>query len=287
MRVSSLRCALVCVMLVGLVGPAFADEAAEAGRTILDAQKSTVVTVKTLIKISGMGSEEEIPTEVTGTVIDPTGLTVLALSSTDPTAMIKNMMGGMMGGNFDMSAQVTDVKILREDGSEIDAEIVLRDKDLDLAFVRPIEKPADSMACIDASTPGAPRILDELIGLNRLGKVARRSYAASIERVESVIEKPRTYYILGSQATQTTLGSPMFMLDGSFVGVIVMRSIKSDGSAGGMMRMLSGGGPDNIIPVVVPVADIQEAAAQAPAFGEKPAEETAEPQEEQAEGSDG
>ena len=41
-----------------------------------------------------------------------------------------------------METEVNDIKILLEDGAEVPAEIVLRDKDLDLAFIRPKAKPA-------------------------------------------------------------------------------------------------------------------------------------------------
>ena len=108
--------------------------------------------------------------EATGTVIGPDGLTVLALSSTDPMSMMQDMMGGMFGDDLDMASQVSDAKILEQDGTELAAEIVLRDKDLDLAFVRPVEKPAEAMPCVNLEDAAAPEIFDEVVVLDRLGK---------------------------------------------------------------------------------------------------------------------
>ena len=48
------------------------------------------------------------------------------------------------------------MKILLDDGTEVPAEIVLRDKDLDLAFIRPKAKPASPMTSVDLTKSGPP-----------------------------------------------------------------------------------------------------------------------------------
>ena len=121
------------------------------------------------------------------------------------------------------------MKILLDDGTELPAEIVLRDKDLDLAFIRPKTKPASPMAAVDLSKSAPAQLLDQVITLNRLNSAAGRAYAASVERISAVIQKPRTFYIPDSTMTSTTLGSPAFALDGNVVGVFVMRAVSSKG----------------------------------------------------------
>ncbi|MBN2311210.1 MAG: trypsin-like peptidase domain-containing protein [Candidatus Hydrogenedentes bacterium] len=266
----TLRVRVVMGILVALVlgaQAAGADDIAVQGRAILDQYADTVITVKMVIKIAAMGSSEETPQEVTGTVIDPSGLIVVALSATDPMSMLKGMMGSMMG-EFEMNTEVTDVQILHEDGSEEPAEIVLRDKDLDLAFVRPTKKPEEPVPCVDLAKAGHPEILDQLIVLNRLGKVARREHSASVERIESIVEKPRLFYIPGKDPTQSTVGSPAFTLAGEFVGIGVIRTIKSQG--GDAFGML-GGFAQNMMVILVPAADIAEAAKQVPPYGDQAA----------------
>ena len=127
------------------------------------------------------------------------------------------------------------MKILLDDGTELPAEIVLRDKDLDLAFIRPKTKPASPMAAVDLTKSAPAQLLDQVITLNRLNSAAGRAYAASVERISAVIQKPRTFYIPDSTMTSTTLGSPAFALDGNIVGVMVMRAVSSKGGGGAQL----------------------------------------------------
>lgn len=271
MRSTSFRTVLGVLTLACFVMLSAQAQLAEEGRAVFEKNREAVVTVKTILKVSGGGGSQEQPMEVTGTVIDSNGLTVLSLSAVDPSDMMRKMYGEEM----EISAAVTDVKILQEGGEEIDSEIILRDKDRDLAFVRPREKQPEPMACVDMSAPGRPEIMDEVIALNRLGKVARRAYSASIERIEAIVDRPRTFYIPGKDPTNTGLGSPAFTRDGKFIGIGVIRAIKSQGG----FNMFGGG--QNAMVIIMPAEDIQEAATQAPPFGEAPKEEApaAEPKE--------
>ena len=250
-----------------------ADELAQQGRQVLDQYKECVVTINLVIKqqfsMSGFGSQDqESKEEVTGTVIDPSGLTVVALSATDPTSMVQSMMemSGEDLQGFQMSSSVTDLKILMDDGTEIPGQIVLRDNDLDLAFIRPKEPLANPVPAVDLSNVGTPEILDPVFTINKLGRVAGREYAVSIERINAAVTKPRSFFIPGNDPTQTDLGSPTFTADGKVVGVFVMRTVK--GAGGGMMSMMRGMS-DTSMAIIVPAEDIAEIAAQAPEKGEE------------------
>ena len=107
------------------------------------------------------------------------------------------------------------------------AEIVLRDKDLDLAFVRPKTKPPAPMTAVDLSKSAAVEILEPVIALNRLNRAAGRAYSAAVERIDAVIQKPRTFYIPESGASSASLGSPAFALNGNIVGIFVMRAVSA------------------------------------------------------------
>ena len=137
---------------------------------------------------------------------------------------------------------------------------VLRDKDLDLAFLRPKTKPAAPMPALDLTQAGEAQILDQVITLNRLGEAGGRCYSASVERIGAIVRKPRLFYILDSTATATGMGSPAFTLDGKVLGVFVMRTAKGK-SGGGMMSALQGG---NVTGVILPGAQVLKAAKQAP-----------------------
>src|SRR5215471_3306013 len=137
----------LAIALICLLSVARADDIAEKGRAILAKNQHAVVTVQLVLKskfsVPGAGGQTtESRSDATGTVIDPSGLTVLSLTATDPGTMIQNMMGGMGEEDmkFKMETELSDLKILLDDGTEIPAEVVLRDKDLDLAFIRPKSK---------------------------------------------------------------------------------------------------------------------------------------------------
>jgi hypothetical protein len=255
-------------LLVSLALPGHADELADKGREIFKKNKSAVVTVQVVLKtkysMQGMGGQaNESKQDLTGTVVDPSGLTVLALSATDPGSLIQNMMAGMSGedAKFKLDTELSDVKILLDDGTELPAEVVLRDKDLDLAFARPKTKPASPMAAVDLSKSATVQVLDQVITLNRLGQAAGRAHAASVERISAVVQKPRLFYIPDSGMTSTTLGSPAFALDGSILGVFVMRSINT--TSGGGMGMFNFQ-PPGLTSIILPAADILKGAKQAP-----------------------
>jgi len=262
---------LTCLMTASL---SRAQDLTAKGREIFKKHQTSVITIELVIKskfgFGGGGDARESRQEVTGTVIDPSGLTAVSLSSTDPSAMLSSFMGGLGGDDEEslklkIESEVSDIKLLTHDGSELPAEIVLRDKDLDLAFIRPKTKPSAPLPALDLSNSAKVDVLDQVIAVNRLGKVAGRAYAASIERIHAVVQRPRLFYVPGSDTTATGLGCPAFTADGKLVGLFVMRSLKSGGGAMGLFNMQS----PPIISVLLPAEDVRKVAAQVPAAKEE------------------
>ena len=247
-----------------------ADELSDKGRAVFSKNKQAVVTVMLAMKnkFSGMGATQatEAKTDATGTVIDPSGLTVLSLSATDPSQLVQNMVSAMSSegdSRFKMESELSDVKILLADGTtEVPAEVVLRDKDLDLAFIRPKVAPAAPMAAINLADAGKAEVLDQIVSLNRLGNAGGRAYAANEERISAVVQKPRLFYVPMTSATTTALGCPAFTLDGKPLGIFLMRALKGKGSMS-MVNMQ----PENVTAIILPAAEILKAAAQVPAVG--------------------
>ena len=238
--------------------PCRADDLSEKGRSIFEKHQHAVVTVEIVIKTTYSAGGQTSPAnetkqDITGTILDPSGLTVVSLSACDPGEMYQRMMS--QRSKYKVDTQVNDIKILLDDGTELPSEIVLRDKDLDLAFIRPKNKPAKEMEAIDLSNSGSARVLDQLITLNRLNKAASRAYAASVERISAVVQKPRTFYIPDTTMSTTTLGSPGFLLDGKVLGIFVMRALNSGG--GQSYR-------ENMTSIILPAEDVLKAAKQAP-----------------------
>lgn len=265
------------LFLVVICIPAFAGtEEVAAGKDISAKWQKAVVTIQLVSKqrMSYGGREssgDEAKSEAIGTIIDPSGLVVMSLFATDPNSRFAELFaGGDEESQFKMQSEITDVKIVLADGTEIPSKIVLRDKDLDLAFIRPIDKPAKPLTAIDLTQSKALQTLDSIILLSRLGKVANRVPSVSIDMIQAVVEKPRTFYIPGGKSDAGDYGAPAFTVDGKVAGIVLLRSIPTDRSS----RSIFGGmGGNGMLPVILPAPDILEVAKQAPTSAAAAAEE--------------
>ena len=254
---------LLAAILTLAAWSASAGEDEQKARAVLEKQRQAVVTVRMVIKqklgLSGGAPEEnEFKDEASGTVISPEGLTVMALSSTDPARVYTSMMSGLQDSQMQMETELASIKIMLADGSEVPAEVILRDNELDLAYIRPIEKPANPFVCVDLANAAPAELLDKLVTLNRLGKVANRVYALSFTSIEAVADKPRTIYF----PTNGVGGTPAFTLDGKIVGVFVVRTVKD--SENGHSSLFSN--DQNIATILLPAGDVLEGAKQAPPY---------------------
>lgn len=231
-----------------------ADEVAQSGRAIAAKWKDALVTIKVAAKITvayqGEEHTDDDKEEITGVVIDPSGLIAVSLSSVDPVEAFSSMGGDEDGTKA--TATITSLRILFSDGTEVDGNIELRDKDLDLAFIRPKAKLAKPVTAVDLTKSAQPELLDQVVLLYRLGAIANRALNVTVDRVEAIIEKPRKQYVLGMSGSSAENGSPVFSLDGNVVGVLLRKA--QFGPAADMQ---------NDLYIVLPAADVIEASQQA------------------------
>jgi hypothetical protein len=82
-----------------------------------------------------------------------------------------------------------------------------------------------------------------------------------LHNIGAVIEKPRTFYVLGGATGGT--GTPAFLPSGRIVGLLTLRQI--DAGRAGMMSMMGGAEGMGLLAVILPAADVLEIASQAPA----------------------
>ncbi len=252
---------VVALAIASFAGMCGADTESDA-RGIAHANADAVVSLRIVVEMetsfgSGSGSEkEEERASVTGTVIDPSGLVVTSLSGTDPSHWLSMLMGDDDFG-FKMSSEIVDLKIRTSDGTEIPADMVLRDPDLDLAFIKPKNAPEKPLAYVDLSQSSVPKLLEEMVLLSRLGRVADYSLYAAVGRVHAVVTKPRTFYVAGMYSS---FGGPAFALNGKPVGILVLRSVKS-GSAQSMLSEID----DAMAGIVLPSSTVLKIANHAKA----------------------
>jgi hypothetical protein len=264
-----MRRTLTCVILAALAFvPLEAQDDRGAARELVKKWHQAIVNVRVVIKMRmSMGGRElqntDDPVETVGTVIDPSGLTVLSLSALNPGAMMNRIMGSM-GGNaqerVEFGSEPTDVKLRLADGRELAAKIVLRDEDLDLAFLRPMTAPEKPLVAIDLKDSGRPALLDPVVILSRLGRVGGWTPAASLQSIGAIIERPRTFFVIETGGT-AWMGTPAFTPSGKVVGLLTMRSVQTGRPS--MFSMTGGTENLGLLPVILPAADVLEIAQQA------------------------
>lgn len=256
----------LCIILA-VITPHFtvaAQTFEEQAIQVFNQYKSSVITVELVIEqhfsMTGMGSEsEESKIETTGTVIDATGLTVVALSATDPTGMMAGIMGDMLGEDMQMQSEITNAQILT-DGAPIPAKVVLRDKDNDLAFIRPVTHPESPLPYVDLAQAAQPAPLEQIVVIEKQGKVASRIHTVDITRITGIVERPRLFYLTSSSA----VGAPAFSMTGKCVGVFVTRMLEQGSGTGFSPLSMLSGMEDAVTVILRPANIIAEAAAQTP-----------------------
>ena len=110
------------------------QDARAAARDVVKKWQDAIVNVRVVLKTRmSMGGREmqsaDDSVDAVGTVIDPSGLTVMSLGSLNPGAMMNKIVGASMGGGgsenrVEISSEPTDLKIRLPDGRELPAKIV-------------------------------------------------------------------------------------------------------------------------------------------------------------------
>jgi hypothetical protein len=283
-----LTLSLALYVVTPLPVSAQSDAEVTAAREVYKKHADSVVWVSAVLKMRGggafggmMGAQEQ-KVEAVGTVIHESGLTVVSLMTIDPTSLMNAMFAGQkfpgQEGKVEFKSEMSGVKIRLADGKEVPGKLVLKDEDLDLAFVMPTGASA-KLKHLPLWSPGGGAkdaasvdVLDRVIVLTRLGQELDRQPAVGIGHIAAVVKKPRTFYV---GATETAaLGVPVFTADGKPLGIMMMRRPSMEG--GGLGGMFGMGRASSMAPVIIPGADVMEVAEQALANKDKPAEEGAE-----------
>ena len=262
MSVRTVSAALAAAIIISTPAAAQSVEERGAARSLLAKHATSVVTVRATVKLRGLpgpgqGEDMEDTVQCDAVVIDGSGLTVTALSQLDPSDMLKQVFSGMPGAPaMELSVEQSNIRLRLENGQEVPARIVLRDKDLDLVFLRPTTAPASPMAFIDLASAAKTQPADLVMVLHRFGEMTGWKAGVSFGHVQAVVDKPRTLYVV---STAQGMGAPVFDGGGRFLGLMVMRT--QTGGRNSMFSMMQEGA--GIMPVVLPADEIVELAKQA------------------------
>jgi S1-C subfamily serine protease len=233
------------------------------------AHAPAIVTIKFVMKMElpGMGDREE-ETETFGVMIDPKGL---VLVSNTQMGGFMTMMARRRG--MEISVKPSKIKVLvGDDTVGVDATLIARDSELDLAWVK-VTEPAGGGAkpfeVLDFTASGEAKLGQKLYLVAREGRFFDRVPSVTEFRVAALAKKPRALILPGGQS----LGMPVFDGSGKVVGVTVLQLAADEESDGGMSGR-SGGAA--ILPASEVVSATKRALETAAAGGgEEAAEEKA------------
>jgi hypothetical protein len=246
---------------------ASAQENRAAARDLVKKWQDAIVNVRVVVKMRmSMGGREmqsnDDTIEAVGTVVDPGGLTVVSLSSINPGPMMTKLMSSSSGGggqSIDIASEPTDLKIRLADGRELQSTIALRDEDLNLAFIRPINPPAKPLVAVNLADGGQPALLDQVVVFGRLGRVGGWAPSAALRDIGGIVVKPRTFYVLAGESAG--IGTPAFLPNGKIVGILTVRQVANDRPSA--FATMSGAEGLGLLPVILPADDVLDIAKQA------------------------
>jgi hypothetical protein len=235
---------------------------AAAGRDLVKRYADAIVGVELVVTVKmKMGDREAPPREqrieINGTVISASGLTVTTLAEVDPQTAFEAMRANAPGGSRIelVGADFKEVKLRLADGTEVPARFVLKDADLDLAFMAPDLSATDvakkEYAYVKLDDVAQGEVLGEYFNLSRAPKVLQRVPMIRASQITGIVEKPRRVHLVSDQ----TVGTPTFDLQGKVLGISLQHF--ANGRRTGL--------------VVVPAGDIAEMAKQAAAAQAAPA----------------
>jgi hypothetical protein len=247
---SRFRIALIALMgVLGSTVAAHADPQAQMIRALAAKHKTSLVTLSLVVKLAAGGYQDQAEMEAEGVLLDASGLVVTTNSAVDPLAAYADMLDASSGA---VSSRVVSVKIITISGAEIPAKVVLRDGDLNLAFVRPLKKPSVALKGVNFQSAATAQLGDPIYLLGRLGKTGGRNLEARAERVVGIMERPRRFYVLDAY-NGIYAGNVAFNEQGQPLGLLTLRTPVGKARDN-----------DANLPVIIPARDVWEIAKQVP-----------------------
>ncbi len=265
--------ALAAAFATAALQMAQAELTPEAARQVLAGVEGAVVSVRiqsrTIMTMEGReSSREESESEATGCVVNAKGLTAVSLSAVDPGSLYSDLMKSTGGDDgFDIRTEVTDIKLRLPDGKEVAAEIAMRDRDLDLAFVSPKTPLAAPAAFVDLAAGPEAQILDQVVLVWRLGKQSSWATVAQRRDIAGVLTRPRKMYLMMDavyMGSQEQLGCLALGAEGKALGMQLLRKMPGAGKDRPQMLL-----------VIIPAKEIAAIAKQVES-GAIPADKAAE-----------
>jgi hypothetical protein len=231
----------------------------DAYRSLLERRAPAIVTIKFVLRVSGgQLGEEEQEGEASGVLISQDGLVLCSSTQIGGFASLYRAMG--MEADFTVTPE--NVRVLIGDDVEgVEATVVARDSELDLAWVQITEPGEEGYPFVDVEEAGADMSPGtELLAIGCLPEYYGRARVVVGGHIAGMTTKPRPY-IVPSQELAAEAGVPVFTADeNAFVGMLVLVTPEAEDVGGALnsdrIREMIG-------VFVLPASDVARATARA------------------------
>jgi len=253
-----------------LAGNAATADDVMAGRKIFAEKQDSVIWVAGVAKMSFSAPDasdspvnipdEEVKVEALATMVDTNGLAVTSLSQIDPA---RGMNGRSLRTNrgmikVDAISVLKEIHVIMADGTEIPAELVMKDVDLDLAVIRintaSKEAKGVTFPAVNLKDSVSPEILDPVITITRMDELFNRVANVTPGYVNMITKKPRVFL----RAAGATGGCPTFNLDGKLIGITAGRLVKGRQPAAALLPAA------DVLDIVQQAAQVKTVAPETP-----------------------
>ena len=237
---------------------------------IMNERNAALVTVKYVLAINmgsrGGGVENESENELTCTMISAKGLVVCSSNQLTGFMDLIKQFAGPLGG--EMSSSPRDLKVLiGEDDESFEAEIVAKDSELDMVWIRITDGGEKSFQFVDFSGGTQAGIGEPTLLIRRTGSNFGRTPVITRSYIGGISSKPRKLYIPGTPV-MAGAGLPVFSADGRPIGLVVTQLPEAGesptflpGVEGSSMTNLQ----DAMSGLILPASDVVQAIQRATA----------------------
>lgn len=212
---------------------------------LLESKSPALVTLKLVLAFDGGGGENEHQAEVSALMVGADGL-----------VLCSNYDLGGLAAMWGRTVTPRNIKVLIGDDHEgLDARLVARDSELDLAWVQINDVEGKAFEAVSLEKVARPEPGERLFLMMRFGKFFDRAPFVYEFRLMGIAKKPRRLYIAALGGS----GAPVFAENGDFAGFTVYQTPgKDDMDAGSQSGMERDGGV-----MILPGEDVAAATARA------------------------
>lgn len=226
-----MRATALALIALGACFAATADETAGKVRAAAGKAQAAVLTLRSVLTVEFQGQQQEHKVETPAVMM---GGLLVAPNPEDLVAA--NLPPGV-------ASTASGFKLVVAEGKEVEAKVVGRDTDFGLLFLK--LEGGEAPPALPAARREALQLGDPVVVMSRLSSTHPEILCVE-SRVCSVIQKPRLMYMVVDLLNP---GSVAMTPEGELVGLVAtVKEADPDG------------GRDNVLRVVLPMAQIEEAA---------------------------